>query len=519
MLFKKDFFSLTINNNFIKVSEASYHPTGFEIHVLAKKQISHDILDDSTILNTEAFAKELKTFLGEIKPPLRTNLVLVGINEEKTFLKVVSLPTETKDVPEALSWKLEEEFFLKKEDTYFSFHELRPNTYQLVAVEKRLLGGYLDALEASNLVIVGCFPTVLPLIRLLAEPEAAIMLVTLEDNELVFLLMRSGEVLFSSTNRLEKTIQESKSEFLEMTERLLTFWRSHENGQEPLKIFVGGKEVEILKEYLGGEKLQVEVLPFPVEKTPDLGEEVHNFEKVIALSMLDLKRDAAFNLLPPDYRKKVMREKDESLLPKKPSTQIKFTEEQAFMPKRKNRKIVVGGIISFVVVLLGFLVWYFDLLPQRRLFDGLFPTQSISPLPSLTGEPSSVLLPTLTPEEEPTPEPTLEPTLEPTPELTPEPTPEPVDKGSLTIRVLNGNGVTGSAAQARVFLAEKGYNAVASENADHFNYTKTVIKIKPGNDRLLEVLKADLAERFQLDEVQSLPEDQDVDIIVIVGKS
>lgn len=61
--------------------------------------------------------------------------------------------------------------------------------------------------------------------------------------------------------------------------------------------------------------------------------------------------------------------------------------------------------------------------------------------------------------------------------VTPEPTkvPQEVDKGSLTVSVLNGTGTPGQAGKVKTIMEDLGYNSVDTGNADTTDNTKTTV--------------------------------------------
>lgn len=156
----------------------------------------------------------------------------------------------------------------------------------------------------------------------------------------------------------------------------------------------------------------------------------------------------------------------------------------------------------------------FILIIGIAIFTGnYFLTQKVSP----EATPS----PTPTPIVEATPTPTVEPTASPSGIVAPTPTgkaaPTQVGK-SLNIEVLNGSGVAGQAGKVAALLKSNGYSVGSTGNADTFDYTKTVIKIKKSKVQFASQLKADLSTDYSIDpKIQTLEETADTDAIVIVG--
>lgn len=120
----------------------------------------------------------------------------------------------------------------------------------------------------------------------------------------------------------------------------------------------------------------------------------------------------------------------------------------------------------------------------------------------------------------PTATPLPSPSLSPTPQPTTTPAPTPLVKSELKVQILNGSGVVGVASRAQTFLIEDGWVIDSVANADRYDYENTQIKIKKSKEAYLTMLKARLSENFSLSEtIEELPEGENVDAVVIIGRS
>ncbi len=90
-----------------------------------------------------------------------------------------------------------------------------------------------------------------------------------------------------------------------------------------------------------------------------------------------------------------------------------------------------------------------------------------------------------------------------------------IDKEQFTLQLLNGCGIPGLASEVKSFLEGENFKVVSLGNADGFNYQRTVIKYRKGNDKEA----ASVAEALKVEDAQ-LEEDQGIleDIMVIIGK-
>jgi hypothetical protein len=126
------------------------------------------------------------------------------------------------------------------------------------------------------------------------------------------------------------------------------------------------------------------------------------------------------------------------------------------------------------------------------------------------------------------PTPTIEPTTiieEPpiTDETSTTPTTEPTKDVKKTatgpkIQVQNGSGAEGVAGKMQTALSDSGYDNVETTNADNFDYTEVTIKAKDASMETAKKIKTQLKDYSFAEEVATLSDDSDFDIVLIVGK-
>lgn len=102
-------------------------------------------------------------------------------------------------------------------------------------------------------------------------------------------------------------------------------------------------------------------------------------------------------------------------------------------------------------------------------------------------------------------------------ESTPTATETTIDKKSFTIQVLNGNGVSGSAAAVKNTLVSAGFAVSSLTNAQRFTYQTTVIYYKTGKSAGADLVKAALSARTVATELSDSVA-KTYDIVVVVGK-
>lgn len=172
----------------------------------------------------------------------------------------------------------------------------------------------------------------------------------------------------------------------------------------------------------------------------------------------------------------------------------------------QGKKILLVLIILFLVVGGGIFIF-------ARGRGG--ESEEIAPTPTPTETPASnAASPTPTPEVSPTP------TGKPTPTAKPSPTPTKKATKGLSLRVLNGSGVTGAAKDAADYLSGLGYEIVGTGNANDIgSFETTTIEIKKDKESLLAQLKIDLQTKYALGTTSAtLSATESADAIITVGK-
>ncbi len=105
------------------------------------------------------------------------------------------------------------------------------------------------------------------------------------------------------------------------------------------------------------------------------------------------------------------------------------------------------------------------------------------------------------------------PTSVPTPAATPTPV---LNRGDLTVRVLNGSGKRGAAGELAKFLEDLGYSVSITGNTNLQAGSK--LRLKPASEIYREILTADLETKFEAASGSGLPELDVVGAEIIIGE-
>lgn len=178
-----------------------------------------------------------------------------------------------------------------------------------------------------------------------------------------------------------------------------------------------------------------------------------------------------------------------------------------------SKKKINKRFVYLIIVILFLLVAFFGF----KFFGG-------SKNADINNQPA-VLTPTQIPTSTPEALPSNSPTPSLTPTLTPKPTLNPLDKSTgldrskLSVTIQNGSGQAGVAGKASDILKNLGYDVVATENADNFDYVNVVIQVKSLDSDFLDLLKKDLSGSYTIGTTSAnLSSSFSSDALVIIGK-
>jgi hypothetical protein len=93
-----------------------------------------------------------------------------------------------------------------------------------------------------------------------------------------------------------------------------------------------------------------------------------------------------------------------------------------------------------------------------------------------------------------------------------------IDKSTILIKVLNGNGISGSAATLQKVLVDNGFSIDSVTNASNFNYETTTIYYNTGKSPQAELIKNALS-AYTVTMFENPQVAGKFDVIVVVGKT
>ncbi len=151
--------------------------------------------------------------------------------------------------------------------------------------------------------------------------------------------------------------------------------------------------------------------------------------------------------------------------------------------------------LLIILIIIGALVFAF--------FRGIGPFAAISPFTKQAS-----------------PTPASSPFVESSPilETSPSPDTSSLKRGDVTVKVLNGSGVTGKAATVKDFLEGLGWKVSSIGNADNSDYATTQVEFKSDSAKYKDLMINDLSSKYSASaSTKSLESSSSADLVVIVG--
>jgi hypothetical protein len=478
MLFDSRPAILVFTDTAIKAISARPTTRGFKISFLGKKSLPPSTVFNGRIINQSVFREALKTFFLENYDRLKTRSVILGLNEQESFLTNIRFTEKPRKLREEIHTRLTPNLPFNLNEAVLVYKENTPNSYQVATARIETLSLLSSVIEDAgfSLKAITPIPSIFP--KLVGLKKLPYLFISSEE-DLVFTLIIGETIIFSSTKRLKKPLAESEKEIVLIAQELLEleYKKFH---QEPLKtVFVYGRGTEFLKSFFTAKGFETQIVFDSGESSKKTGYDFADYSRAIALTYYD---ETVLSFPKMETPKTIQ-------TASKPTGKKKFNLLYLLLPV-----VIVGMIVA------GFFFWT----PFKdRFFSGgggssnEVGKENVS---TVSSKPDK----TETKAEKPQATPSSKPEKE-------------INRADYRIQVLNGSGVVGAAGQARDFLVSKGYLVSETGNAGNFNYTKTTIRIKKSKSAVSNLLTKDLKERYSINVGSPLSEGGQFDIVIIVG--
>lgn len=420
---------------------------------------------------------ELSTALRAINQQIKARSAFCLIPEEKTHLRLITLPIEIQNIHQAVEEQLGISLPERLTNLTFDIKEMaktkKSRLIQVLAASTNYLTLINIAFEQAGIKILTLESPSFALARLTQRLKEPHLIIYLNEMNLLTAAFQ-GEVLIA-------VIENDLSKLHQRIHEIVGFVKYH-FGLEIKRLLVSDYTKEFDKTLL--EEFVIE------EKT------LNPLSGLAQKKDLTGRDEVVLSLTPPQVKK--------SELPitfKTPKIKTaSFTSLSEQIKKERGSSLAKSLFVIIILIALGATIFANK--------DHLLISNWWQKIQLPFGAQAPV-----------TPSPQLSPTAIPslTPSPTQIPTPTPLDKFKLSLQVLNGNGVRGDANKAREVLENAGFKVDAVANAQSFAYTKTQLQIKKSKEGYLEELKNALQDKYNLEITADLTEDYPYDGILIVG--
>lgn len=202
-----------------------------------------------------------------------------------------------------------------------------------------------------------------------------------------------------------------------------------------------------------------------------------------------------------------LEDKKDELTEKYP--EVKYKEDDYHQPKKQGNPMT-KWVILLILVLTTLLVWQNWSKISKAIGWESNPESSNKSLPNYssttkntdyTSSSTSINTPTDTPTQN-----------------TSATTTADIDKSKITIQILNGNGISGSANNVKTQLVNAGFTVDSVKNAYKFTYQSSIIYYKTGKNAEADLVKSALSDH-QCELINDDSIAKNYDIVVVVGKT
>lgn len=477
MLFGPKFSTIVFSDTSIKLAVAKSVSNRFKVSFIAKKTLPPQTVFNGRITNANLFSEALKTLFLENFDRIKTKNVIVGLNEPETFLTSIKFEDKPKHLEKEINEKIVPILPFNLGQASLLYTETSPRTYQVAAARTEELRLISDIFESAGFSVKALVPLPLIFQKLLGKKEFPHLFLSSEE-DLIYSLIVNDATVFSSSFRPKNPLAESEKEVIKFAGEIIENEYKEGATEQVKQVYIHGRGTEFLKSFFKNRGFNTEIV-FASDKTSGrTGYDIGEFGRVITLSLYD----SSVLSFP-----KINVSRDVQI-----SSQV--------AEKSRLKPIYLFLPLLAIAAITVFIFW-----PNLKdIFLSRFADQGVTSSQKQTTAAAS-------PQKEASPSAEKkETTVSPKPKTS-------INKNDFTIQVLNGSGKIGVAGVAKDFLISKGYNVANTGNADHFNYQKTTVQIKTSKKAISDLLTKDLKERYSIDIGSPLAEDEQFDILIIIG--
>ena len=463
IFFEKQNLVFSIQGSSLKIAIANYSSGGFKISYL-KKITDPLIFAGDEVIDTNKAAALLQKIFNEELLKQKYTTVIWAIPENKLFFKQLSLEQRPKDALELINL-IEKDLPFEKENTSLVWEEISKGIFQICATEAKLISKLSFVIKDTFLNVFRFVPAPLTILEFQKPSTQAYLLTFQEERSATFLVVVNKAIEFSSSFDL-KEVKTKEIEKIALNYK--EYFNNHYQ-QSPKKLISVGKND--VATFFTKYDFEIEEIPFPVVKNKS-NEDYEDFKSLISASSF---KDSPLSFEPESFK---------DGLGNIAAAKVEISEKKP--------------IFNFLPVLLG-LGLAIILVTLAAIFLFFFKTKQQEPATPVAQTSQTA-------------------TSSATNEATDSAQEQPLERANLKIKILNGRGVAGTAADAKEFLTNLGWQVTEVDNASSFDFAKTQIQIKESRLRFLGLLTKDLENRYTIIEGEKLSETESFDALITIGK-
>ncbi len=452
---------VSLNENILKVS--FYGIQGFKTKTL---ELSKDIVNDSTILDSKTFTQAVVQAVQELSPSKDAKLNFL-VEPENIILKFILVNKRDGDLEEQIINEIKTKLKdVNLDELYFSYIKIAPFVYQFMGIKKDVIDKYLEISNLSNIPV----QSVVSWVMLLPKYE--------NPGASSIFIVRNTAFASEETQTLAGDLERGK-QIIALSEL---------NGI----YFVG----EYTKETTSNElqtlvhDLSIYRREVPINEIYTLGYEHFDLGAQYKITPIQIPGQEAEN--SKGYELHLLFNEVVNTNPSLISTQLNLLNllPLPVVDNKSKSLVAIGGVVAAVLLVGGGFLLFTHLKKPE--------TKQVA-----TNNPPVVLSDSVNPTKAPE-------STESSPSVA------KLSKGDLSIRIENGAGIPGIAGKLKEKLDGLGYNVLEIGNASSTDHPTTLLKFKASKAKYEPLLKADMSDHT-ITVTEDLPETANYDVLITIG--
>jgi len=478
-MFGPKLVTIIFTDTSIRIAKASPSSRGVKISYVAKKSLPPSTVFNGRIINENLFRESLKSLYLETFDQVKTKSLVLGLNEQESFITNLKFDKKPKDFKKNIQQYLIDKLPFDLSKAVIKYKEVSPGTFQIIAVKNETLSLLSKIFSDVGYNVKAIVPTPLVFPTIVGKKQFPYLVLS-SGEDIGYTLVGKNTVVFSSTNKLKTKLNESDKEIIKIAGEIIEEEYGLTNPEQLRNVYIFGNNANILKGFFTTVGFNTQVIATISDSNKQASYDVSDFSQCIALSFYN-DSTLSFQKFGPAVR-----------------------DSAGLAPTKKPLKLRYFVVLILILTAAGFGYFF-----RTQISDLVFSKPGGSNDSTTQSSQSSSPKPK---EASPNSQTESSPSAQPKKE-------QAVNKKNYKIRVLNGSGKVGAAADAKTLLESKGYLVTSTGNADHFNYTTSQIRVKKSKEIISGPLTKDLKQRYSISVGSVLSENEPYDVLITIGGS